>query len=90
MGSNKRSGGTVRRSSQTHLSPVVVNEDECKSDWFLSVDAINVSSQMTNSTSAPSSPVLSLRRSLKIFSSLARANDVFSLKGKSQKHGMIF
>ncbi|VDQ00437.1 unnamed protein product, partial [Trichobilharzia regenti] len=80
------SNGTVRRSSHTRLSPDVVNEKESKADWFLSVDAIHVSSQMTNSTSAPSSPVLSSRRSLKVFSSLARANDVFSLKGKSQKH----
>uniref|UniRef100_A0AA85JHW3 UBA domain-containing protein n=2 Tax=Trichobilharzia regenti TaxID=157069 RepID=A0AA85JHW3_TRIRE len=86
MGSNVRSNGTVRRSSHTRLSPDVVNEKESKADWFLSVDAIHVSSQMTNSTSAPSSPVLSSRRSLKVFSSLARANDVFSLKGKSQKH----
>ncbi|CAH8660750.1 unnamed protein product [Heterobilharzia americana] len=83
VGSNLRSSSTGRRPSQSRVQPM---NGDSKCDWFLSVDAINVNSQSSNSTSAPPSPILSSRRSLKVFSAFPRSTDVFSSKGKSQKN----
>ncbi|CAH8678527.1 unnamed protein product [Schistosoma rodhaini] len=80
---NLRSNSTGRR-SHSRTSPI---NSDCKSNWFLSVDAINKNSQVINSTSAPSSPEISphRRRRPKKLTSFTPSNDIFSFKGKSHK-----
>ncbi|CAH8569019.1 unnamed protein product [Schistosoma turkestanicum] len=80
--SNLESNPTIRRSSHSRTPPL---DEDRQSNWFLSVDAINVNSQVTNSTSAPSSPVISSRRHLKKLTSFVPSSDFFSSKGKSHK-----
>lgn len=83
--SNPRSNSASRR-SHSRTSPI---NGDCKSNWFLSVDAINTNSQVINSTSAPSSPEISprRRRRLKKLTSFTLSSDIFSFKGKSHKDG---
>ncbi|KAH8866889.1 Ubiquitin carboxyl-terminal hydrolase 24 [Schistosoma japonicum] len=80
--SNIRINSAGRRSSRSHTPP---KSSDCKSDWFLSVDAINRNSQVSNSTSEPSSPVLSSRRNLKKFTSFTLSSGTFASKEKPQK-----
>ncbi|CAI2735807.1 unnamed protein product [Schistosoma spindalis] len=82
VNSNPRSKSASRR-SHSRTSPI---NGDCKSNWFLSVDAINTNSQVINSTSAPSSPEISpRRRRLKKLTSFTLSSDIFSFKGKSHK-----